>query len=224
MTTFSAIFQQVESLYAGYFGRGGDPAGQSYWVGQVTAGTLTLGQLAASFSVQAESTAKYSYLANPGTGDPGAFVDQVYQNMFNHVADAAGKAYWVQQLTEAGGKPEVVGQMILNIISGAPAGSADNETITNKVDVAGDFTTKATNLGITWTFGANAQAAAGIAATDSTSASVTAAKLATDAFLATVPHALVSHGDGATAFNAADNTPDVVLIGLNQALVAADLV
>jgi hypothetical protein len=222
MTTFSTVFSQVESLYVGYFGRGGDPAGESYWVGQVTAGTLTLGQLAASYSVQPESTAKYSYLANPGTGDPGAFVDQVYQNMFNHAADAAGKAYWVQQLTEAGGKPEFVGQMILNIISGAPAGYADDATITNKVDVGADYTTKATNLGIAWTFGVQAQAAAGIAATNSTSASVTAAKLATDAYLATVPHAPVNQDDGATAFNAADNTSEVVVIGLNQAPIVAD--
>jgi hypothetical protein len=224
MTTFATVFQQVESLYLGYFGRSGDPMGMSYWANLVTTGTLTLGQVAASYSVQVESTAKYAYLANPSIGDPGAFVDQVYQNMFNHVADAAGKAYWMQQLTEAGGKPDVVGRMILNIISGAPAGSADNATIINKVDVGADFTTKVTNFGITWTAIAQAQSAAGIAATDSTSESVTAAKLATDAYLATVPHALVSQGDDATAFDAAENTSDVVVIGVNQALIAADLI
>src|SRR5262245_52141373 len=90
VTTFTTPLNQVSSLYVGYFGRAGDPNGESYWIGQLNAGTVTLSQIAASFSVQPEATAKYPYLANPNIGDPGTFVDQVYQNMFNHTADAAG--------------------------------------------------------------------------------------------------------------------------------------
>src|SRR5882757_1264571 len=185
MTTFTTPLNQVESLYVGYFGRAGDPAGENYWVGQLNAKTITLAQIAASFSVQPEATAKYPYLANPNISDPGTFVDQVYQNMFNHTADAAGKAYWVAQLTAASGNPATVGAMILNIISGATG--VDDTTIKNKVDVAADFTIKATNAGTTWNATAQAQSSLEIAATNDTAASVTAQKAATDAFIASAP-------------------------------------
>ena len=93
MTTFTPPINQAESLYVGYFGRAGDPSGTNYWIGQLNAGTITLAQMAASFATQPEATSKYPYLANPNISDPGTFVDQVYQNLFNHTADAAGKAY-----------------------------------------------------------------------------------------------------------------------------------
>ncbi len=185
MTTFTSVFSQVESLYVGYFGRAGDPAGENYWVSQVSSGALTLSQVASSFSAQPESVAKYPYLANPGAGDPNAFVDQVYQNLFNRLADTAGKAYWVGQLQAAQGNPSAIGAMILNIISGAIG--VDDTTITNKVDVASDFTIEASNSGTTWTNGVASQSATEISATNNTAASVTAAKLATDAYFASAP-------------------------------------
>ncbi len=185
MTTFTVAINQVESLYVGYFGRAGDPGGTNYWVNQLQAGTTTLSAIASSFAVQPEATAKYPYLANPTISDPGAFVDQVYMNMFNHVADAAGKAYWVAQLVAASGKPAAIGSMILNIISGATG--VDDTTIRNKVDVAQDFTVKASNAGTTWTPAVQAQSSAEIAATNDTAASVTAQKAATDAYIASSP-------------------------------------
>ncbi len=185
MTTFTTALNQVSSLYVGYFGRAGDPSGENYWIGQLNAKTITLSQMAASFATQPEATAKYPYLANPNLSDPGAFVDQVYLNLFNHVADVTGKAYWVAQLQAAGGSASAVGQFILNVISGAVA--VDDTTITNKVDVASDFTVKATNAGTTWNASAAAQSSIEIAATNETAASVTAAKAATDAYIASAP-------------------------------------
>ena len=183
MTTFTTNFNKIESLYVGYFGRAGDPDGENYWVGQLNAGTITLSQIAASFAVQPEAKAKYPFLANPNISDPGAFVDQVFLNLFNHTADAAGKAFWVSQII--GGTPAQVGAMILNIISGAVG--TDATTIINKVDVAADFTTKATNAGTTWNAAAAAQSSTEISATNDTAASVTAQKAATDAFIASAP-------------------------------------
>jgi V8-like Glu-specific endopeptidase len=58
---------QVEALYIGYFGRGGDPQGFSYWLDQLTSGADSLSAEAASFSVQDESEAQYAFLANPIT-------------------------------------------------------------------------------------------------------------------------------------------------------------
>ncbi len=210
MTTFSSTFSQIASLYVGYFGRAGDPAGQTYWSSQIASGALTLAQVAASFSVQPESLARYPYLANPQGGDPGAFVDQVYQNMFNHAADPAGKAYWVGQLQAAQGNPQAIGAMILNIISGATG--VDDTTIVNKVDVAVDFSTKAASSGSTWTTAAATQSATEITATNSTQASVTAAKLATDVYFSTAPgpqfnFTLTGDAFTTTAQNANFNAP-----------------
>jgi hypothetical protein len=185
MATFTTPIAQVESVYVGYFGRAGDPSGANYWIGQLNAGTITLAQVAASFATQPEATSKYPYLANPNLGDPGAFVDQVFQNLFNHTADTAGKAYWVGQLNAAKGNPNVIGQMILNIISGATG--TDDTTVKNKVEVAQDFTVKAANAGTTWNAAAAAQSSTEIANTNDTAASVTAQKAATDAYIASAP-------------------------------------
>lgn len=180
MTTFATTLGQVESLYVGYFGRAGDPPGVTYWTGQLQAGAVTLAQAAASFAVQPEATTKYPYLANPSTGDPGVFVDQVYQNLFAHVADPLGKDYWVNQLKASGGNPQAVGQFILNVIAGARG--ADDTAVVNKVEVARDFTSKA---GAPWDAITQAQSILEIAAVSSPANTVSTAKIETDVYFAT---------------------------------------
>lgn len=138
-TTFSGE-QAIEALYVGYFGRAGDPSGTNYWVGQLNSG-MSITQIAASFSVQPESTALYSYLANPNIGNGAAitnFIDQVYQDLFNRAPDSAGLAYWTAQLQAANGSPQAVAQFILNVITGAQG--VDQTIIQNKVAVAQFFT------------------------------------------------------------------------------------
>lgn len=185
MASFTTPLNQVEQLYVGYFGRAGDAAGMNYWIGQLNSGAITLARMSASFAVQPEATSKYPFLANPNLGDPGAFVDQVYQNLFNHAADVAGKAYWVAQLTAASGNSQAIGQFILNVISGATG--ADDTTIRNKVDVGSDFTSKTSAAGTTYNASVAAQSSAELASVNDTPASVTAAKAATDAYIATAP-------------------------------------
>lgn len=103
MTGFTSLKDQVESLYVGYFGRTDDAAGTSYWVNQIEAGAMTLAKVAESFAVQPEALARYSYLSAPTISGPTDFINQVYQQLFNHTADAAGLAYWTAQLTAAQG-------------------------------------------------------------------------------------------------------------------------
>ncbi len=184
MATFTSSLDQVEALYVGYFGRAGDPAGTNYWIGQLNAGTISLAEVAGAFAVQPEAQTKYPYLATPNLADPGAFVDLVYQNLFNHAADAAGKAYWVAQLQAASGNPQAVGQFILNVISGATG--TDEAAIRNKVEVARDFTTTAANLNAPWTVTTQAQSSAEIAAVNDQPESVAAAKAATVIYFSTV--------------------------------------
>ncbi len=184
MTVFADSFSQVESIYVGYFGRAGDPSGANYWIQQHSTGT-SQAVIAASFATQPEALTKYPYLATPNLADPGAFVDAVYQNLFSHPADTAGKAYWVTQLTAAGGSSTAVAQFILNVISGATG--IDSTALTNKVDVARDFTSKTANAGTAWTNAASAQSSAELATVTDQASTVAAAKAATDAFVASAP-------------------------------------
>ena len=134
MTTFASLKDLVQSLYIGYFGRTDGGAGTSYWVNQIESGAMTLAKVAESFAVQPETLAKYSLLSAPNTGNAADFVNQVYQQLFNHAADAAGLAYWTAQLAAAPGNPQAVGQFIANVISGA-TGSED-ATLRTKVDIS----------------------------------------------------------------------------------------
>ena len=183
MTTFTNTTDQIESIYVGYFGRAGDPSGTNFWVGQRNSG-VAQSTIAASFAVQPEATSKYPYLANPNIANPTDFINQVYQNLFNRAADAAGLAYWTAQLTASAGSPTAIGNFILNVISGATG--TDSTFITNKVDVAKDFTTKATNANTAWTATVQSQSITEIIAT-TTDASVVTQKAATDAFIASAP-------------------------------------
>jgi len=210
VTVFADAYSQVESIYVGYFGRAGDPSGANYWVQQRATAGVSESTIAASFAVQPEAVSKYPYLANPNIADPGIFVEAAYQNLFSHAADPAGKAYWVAQLTAAGGNANAVGQFILNVISGATG--SDNAALTNKVDVARDFTTKASNAGLTWSNAAAAQSSAELSTVTDQPATVTAAKAATDAYIAASPgpqtnFTLDVDTLTASAFNANFNAP-----------------
>lgn len=135
---------QIASLYLGYFGRAGDPEGKDYWHNQLGAGAgagspSALAAIAASFAVQAEARAAYPLLADPQHATPAgiaAFIDQVYDNLFGRDPDAAGAAFWQNQLT-ATVATAGVGSFVLNVISGAQADDA--QTIAHRAEVAAFF-------------------------------------------------------------------------------------
>ena len=150
------IQEDITKIYIGYFGRAGDPTGFNYWIGQAIDGgdgpggvaPLSLREIAASYSVQPESTALYPFLANPLVADSTAFITQVYQNLFNRAPDQEGLTYWKGELAKAAGDPQAVGAMIINIISGArntPSGQ-DLTIINNKVEVALDWVQSVSNV------------------------------------------------------------------------------
>ena len=114
---------------------------------------MTFAGAAASFSVQLEAQADYSFFAPGGAtvADIQTFINQVYTDLFNRTADSAGLAYWTAQLEASIGNPAAVGQFILNVISGAATGSTDDLTLQNKVAVAGFMTTAVQADGATWT-------------------------------------------------------------------------
>lgn len=145
MSTFpitDAAFQ-IESLYVGYFGRAGDPAGVMYWVEQLNpshGGALTLAAIAESFSRQPEAQAAHPFLAEPQLATQAqiaSFITTLYENLFERAPDAAGAAYWQQHLSANLGKPGAIGSFILSVISGAQA--EDAATLSNKLEAAQFF-------------------------------------------------------------------------------------
>jgi hypothetical protein len=119
----------ITQLYIGYFNRAPDPAGLSYWVGEMQSGISAVA-IANSFAHQPEALAIYSYLNAPVAGSADGFVASIYENLFKRIPDAAGLAYWKAELAQ--GKP--VGRIIVDIISGAQG--ADKTLIDNKVAAA----------------------------------------------------------------------------------------
>ncbi len=181
------IKEDITKVYIGYYDRAPDPAGLDYWIGQATKAVdpMSLSQIAASFAVQPESIAKYPYLDNPLVASATVFVTTIYTNLFNRAPDAAGLAHWVAEL--AAGK--AVGQMIIDIMSGATDSAAgqDLSTLNNKVAVGVDFAADLAEVaGLDYENNASAKAAAAAALAGVTDVATTidTAKAATDAFVA----------------------------------------
>ncbi|WP_163852346.1 tandem-95 repeat protein [Pseudooceanicola aestuarii] len=190
----------ITAIYVGYFDRAPDPAGLSYWIGRYNefrdgaedgnAG-MSLAQIAASFSVQDETTQEYPFFTSPNVANANVFISQVYLNLFNRVPDQEGLDYWVDQLQS---NPENIGQLIINIISGAQdngPGFNDRATVMNKIEVAADWATDAADAGIdSEPFTATTEPEAFASATNildgvtDDAATVTAAQGETDDFIA----------------------------------------
>ncbi len=82
----------VDRLYHAFFLRYPDTDGLRYWVGVRGAGQ-SVQKVADSFAASDEFRLRY-----PG-GDFGAFVDQIYRQVLGREPDAAGRDYWLAQLT-----------------------------------------------------------------------------------------------------------------------------
>ena len=149
MSPHAAQLNSLESLYVGYFNRAADATGPnsgfSYWASQLDSGKMSLAQIAQSFSVQAESTALYPYLANPYSATLSTFLTSVYFNLFGRTPDLNGAdSYWVNEISSG---RTTLGNAIVNIISGAQG--ADASVLAKKIEVAYDWTQKMSNFGLT---------------------------------------------------------------------------
>jgi len=109
---------QLQKLYVAYFGRAADPAGLDYWVAQDT----TTKAFASHMHGQDEFQSVY------GTKSTEAQVNQIYQNLFNRDADAAGLLYWTNQIeTGALALASIANDLIWNVENGH--GSASDKSI-----------------------------------------------------------------------------------------------
>lgn len=83
----------VARLYYAYFRRSPDAAGLAYWVGERRQGRRSLVAVSSSYASSAEFKRTYGALTDS------AFVDLVYRNVLGRSGDAAGRAYWTNELT-----------------------------------------------------------------------------------------------------------------------------
>lgn len=134
-----AAIDDITNLYTGYFNRAPDPAGLNFWINQRTAGASLAG-IANSFSQVPEATNLYGFLSAPTVGSSTSFLASLYLNLFNRVIDAPGSAFWAGQLALPGA---IVGQVIINIISGAQGNDA--LVVANKSAVGKYFAAELTN-------------------------------------------------------------------------------
>ncbi|SFV26760.1 protein of unknown function [Devosia crocina] len=172
--------QLIAQLYIGYYNRAPEPEGLDYWVGRVEAG-VSLSDIADSFAASPEAIAAYPWLAmsNPSAGSVGAFLEAVYQNLFNRSIDADGLAFYSNELLTGLRSP---GEIIASI-------QANANTNTNNTD--GQILANKVTVGLAWYEGAKAQS--GFEFNDAAKASantildgVGATQASVDAALATI--------------------------------------
>lgn len=128
----SAYFNTVQKLYIAYYQRPADPAGLLYWAQRLDAAGGSLVGIINAFATSAESQALYGTI-NANTID--AFIDSVYQALFNRAPDAAGKAFYKNGFLNG---TFTAGNIALDILNGAQGDDA--VAIQNKVTVANRFT------------------------------------------------------------------------------------
>ena len=89
---FSEKVAPVVRLYKAHFRRSPDFGGLQFWAGQFRNG-MTLNRISAEFARSTEFVRTYGSLSDA------AFIDLVYQNVFDRRADAGGRTYWLDRLT-----------------------------------------------------------------------------------------------------------------------------
>jgi hypothetical protein len=164
--------EQIAATYVAFFARGADAAGFEFWlnefhIGPPQQGAVTLfANIASAFAPQVETVALYPFMAHPqGASDAqvSAFLDSVYNNLFNRSGDALGLAYWTGQIQATIAAGQGIGSVLINIMSGAqntPAGQ-DITTLMSKVAVGLAYVHEQQQLGAAWSDaadGANATA------------------------------------------------------------------
>jgi len=170
----SAVYNStVQGFYLSYYGRPADPAGLTFWTGQLAAAGGNLSSILNAFGTSAEATRRY------GTGTTESKIQAVYQQTFGRAADPAGLAFYNTEITA--GRITLI-DMSKRIIDGA---TGDDVAIrNNRLSAAQSFTDKldtdAEKAGYSGS-GAEDAARAWVATVTKDAATVTAAVATADA-------------------------------------------
>jgi len=128
----SAVYNStVQGFYLSYYGRPADPAGLTFWTGQLAAAGGNLSSILNPFGPSAEETRRY------GTGTDASKIEAIYQQTFGRAADPVGLAFYQGELTA--GRITLI-DISKRIIDGA---IGDDVTIrNNRLSAAQSFTDK----------------------------------------------------------------------------------
>lgn len=119
----------IQEAYLAYYGRSGDPAGLAFWEAELEANGGDLRALIDSFSNAREFRLLYGDLDNR------AFIATIYRQLFDREPDAAGEAFYLEQLA-TGALSRAT--LPLDILLGARG--SDLLVLQNKIEVADYFT------------------------------------------------------------------------------------
>jgi hypothetical protein len=192
---FTTLTDNLEALYVGYFGTAADQQGLTFNANAINSGQFTFQQIEAFFTLQPATQARYPFLVSP-SADPAVldpFINSIYQDLYNHQADASGLAFWagfVTKVLNGGFGPDhnfFLSQIIGFVINGT-TGATDIATLQNKVSVAAFTTTTFNANGIssfTPTSAPGQESATQIATVTDSPATVTAAQAAITQFATT---------------------------------------
>jgi len=155
---------KIVELYVATFNRAPDADGLAYWVGRFEAG-MSLTNIARSFFDQPETQSVYGAL------DASEIVTRVYDNVLNRAPDAAGLAYWTNELTTGKVSRSDLILAVINAAKSATGTQDDADTLANKTEVGVYF---AVTLGLN-DLDLAASVMAGVTSDDATVAAATAA-------------------------------------------------
>lgn len=128
----TTYYNDIQKLYVAYFNRPADAAGLAYYEGVLegaNGSAETMAQISADFAKSSEYTAAFN-------GKTSAqIVDIIYQNLFGHAADAAGKKYYADYLDA---KTLTVANVVTEVAKGAQG--TDLTVYNNKLTAAAAFT------------------------------------------------------------------------------------
>ena len=101
---WNTLVPPVARLYRAAFLRNPDSAGLGYWVGAGRKGR-GLVNMATFFATSTEFEQRYGALDN------GAFVDRIYQNVFERSPDVNGRTYWLKRLDSGAARGTILAQL-----------------------------------------------------------------------------------------------------------------
>jgi len=209
----SAVYNStVQGFYLSYYGRPADPAGLTFWTGQLAAAGGNLSSILNAFGTSAEATRRY------GTGTTESKIQAVYQQTFGRAADAAGLAFYNTEITA--GRITLI-DMSKRVIDGA---TGDDVAIrNNRTSAAQSFTDKlvtdAQKAGYSGS-GAEDAARAWVATVTKDPATVTAAVASADATITSLLPAAFSLTVNTDKFTGGAGNDTVT--GGSNALAATD--
>jgi hypothetical protein len=160
----ATVEAQIQEIYIGLLGRAGDQDGAAYWAGQIESAILSIEQVRENIV-----NSQPEYAAGLGSMTRAQAVTELYDRLFERLAEAAGLEYWVN------GEGNTVPFDILVLALSNGAGASERLVLDNKSEAAQFYTSNTPTADYS-----EVNAKAAVDSVDGTTASVDASKAVTN--------------------------------------------